>query len=526
MRNKRSLIFALFLVSATARINAQTQLIIDFNNLPAIPVHKVYPYGTRIQVKVTNINTFLYNISENRADSEYNTATPSLLSTLALPPFLTSQIPAAQAAPMIAMVQRAPAALPAAAFPHVIHQELLNNLHQIIYAEEELNKLVRLHNDCIGTSKDCDLSATAIIHAVTGKIQAAANGYNIPVGTISVMADDWQTQVISRIGTADISYQQMQEIYHHWQINYTDSSRTVLADRNSTLTEAKFKLAQLTDAAKGIKDPKKAAAAQQAVLAQQHVVDRAQASVNDHADDTKTRQQDEADLMTRAKTLITDIDGYLKNGNLYTLFADLKTINENNYAFYSETIHLKKDQTRLTFTVTSKQPLPCDKPNQATFNVILRPRGGLKIDFSSGIFISGGGASFAGNTYYYKPVTDSTSTIATPSVKNNLVVSLGALMHIYFRSPALIKPALSVGASLNTGATIYNLHAGPSLIIGNRNRLIFTGGITLRQSTLLDKAYNTTTVYTTALLPATVPTVNKFPVTGWFFSLTYDVSSL
>jgi len=523
---KKALACAICFAASVAIAKAQTTLSVDFSNLSAIQKHYVYPYGTKVQIKVINLNTFLYNISENRADSEYNTAIPGLLSALALPPFLTADLAAPANQAQVKAQRQALSDQSNATTKEDIHKEMLLNLRQIKLTEDQLNEMVSTHNSCVNISKDCNLKTSDIITKVIAEIVRTAGKYNIPQSTIENMSNQWLQEALAAITVADHSYIQMNELYERWKTKIVADNISAVQVKNAALTEAKFKLGQLTDALNGIKDPKKNAAAQQAVLAQQHVVDDAQATLNNQNDGTQTNQKNEQDLMTKAQTLITDIDGYQKNGTIYTLFNDFKTINASNYAFYSETIHLKKDETKLTFTVTSKQPLPCDNPNQTTFDVDLRPRGGLKVDFSSGIFISGGGSSFAGNTYYYKPVTDSASTIATPNVKSNLVLSLGALVHIYFRSPNLIKPALSVGASISTGATVYNLHVGPSLIIGNRNRLIATAGLTLRQSTLLDNTYNTNTVYSTSLLPATVPTVNKFPIAGWFFSLTYDISSL
>ena len=84
--------------------------------------------------------------------------------------------------------------------------------------------------------------------------------------------------------------------------------------------------------------------------------------------------------------------------------------------------------------------------------------------------------------------------------------------------------AFSPGLSTSAGFDQLNFHLGVSLIFGNKNRLLVTGGLTLRETKILDRNFDLDTAYETSALPESPPTISVFPKAGYFISLTYNFS--
>jgi len=183
--------------------------------------------------------------------------------------------------------------------------------------------------------------------------------------------------------------------------------------------------------------------------------------------------------------------------------------------------------------------------------------GGLKLDFSTGIFITGlSAASFTtgSQTFRYKDGTDKvdpqTGNITTTYngsliedtrkvvVKNkNYAIGSGVLAHAYWRSGTFANVGLTGGVFLNN-SQIQALFGG-SLMLGNLSRRFsLSGGIAMGNETVLsaenqkyfwngkDKIYNSKydlpSDYTETTSPATV---NHFKWNSWFVALTYNFAS-
>jgi hypothetical protein len=74
-------------------------------------------------------------------------------------------------------------------------------------------------------------------------------------------------------------------------------------------------------------------------------------------------------------------------------------------------------------------------------------------------------------------------------------------MHIYRRSGTNLNFAFSPGLSITTAFDGLNFHAGASAIIGSRQRLVLTLGMTFREAEVLDKHYQLNTIYPEDALP-------------------------
>ena len=260
------------------------------------------------------------------------------------------------------------------------------------------------------------------------------------------------------------------------------------------------------------------------VAKQEEKVARYDSEISAYKEDYSNSKKGDEDQVTNAKALVDEINKFKEDGKLYTLTDDIRKVNEANYSYYSETVKLKKDETKYTFTVTADGQMVCNKKNESKFEVKLRTVGGIKLDFSTGIFANFGKSEFLGKDYFFKPVNDTMSQISALHDSRKVLLGIGGLMHIYFRSPSNIKAGLSIGASTTTGFDVVNFHVGPTLILGDQERFCLTAGLTLKESKILSDDYKEGILYKKSLLPANIELVKKFPTTGFFFSLTYNLS--
>ena len=90
----------------------------------------------------------------------------------------------------------------------------------------------------------------------------------------------------------------------------------------------------------------------------------------------------------------------------------------------------------------------------------------------------------------------------------------------------MVKVGGSLGVSTTADFADLNFHAGPSLIIGDKDRFILTAGLTLKSSKVLDQGLDVDQVYNNLKLPDDVPTVSVFPKAGWFIGVSYNINLL
>lgn len=137
-----------------------------------------------------------------------------------------------------------------------------------------------------------------------------------------------------------------------------------------------------------------------------------------------------------------------------------------------------------------------------------------------------GNDDFIGRDVYYKPIDSATTMIKSKDGGKRLLLGIGALMHIYWRSESKVNWAISPGLSTSSAFDGLNFHLGGSVLFGGKDRLAITAGIVCREAKILDKEYELDKTYEKAKLPEAVPTIKVFPKFGGFFALTYNWSKL
>lgn len=208
-------------------------------------------------------------------------------------------------------------------------------------------------------------------------------------------------------------------------------------------------------------------------------------------------------------------------------------IDESNYFCSYTTGIIKDDADIISYQVvltpkTSENSILTPKPITNAFEV--RIRHGVKIDYSAGLFAN---LLLADNTYSILPYGDigpdgsfDSSIVQLNKSEDLFLPSVGALIHLYRRTPRDLKLSLSTGVSIsqNQAATYY---LGGSAIFGRTQRIIFSGGLAGKQVKTATNTFKPGTIL--AMNPQSVTSIDfldnsPFKV-GVFFGVTYNLST-
>ena len=221
-------------------------------------------------------------------------------------------------------------------------------------------------------------------------------------------------------------------------------------------------------------------------------------------------------------TLHKNIQAYENTGH-QELLDDYDAFTQSNYTYFIPPQALNKDLTVIKVNILPKDNVPCS-PIPRAYEISIRTKKGVKIDFSSGLFGTFGAKKFLDQTYRFEDLPgDSTLQVVQNKNKNSLYPGIGALMHIYIRNGSDFQPSLCFGISTRELDKV-NYHLGGSFIMGTAQRVILSGGLTLGKANLIADQYEVGQVIKKSGAPENVPTAN-YTRLGWFFSFTYNLAS-
>ncbi|MFY7936977.1 MAG: hypothetical protein ACOVOQ_06365 [Flavobacterium sp.] len=240
----------------------------------------------------------------------------------------------------------------------------------------------------------------------------------------------------------------------------------------------------------------------------------------------------------KSKLLIKNIN-YYKIINVTKLYNDIENFNmvgkkdlflsydyftESNWTYYVNPVAIDKDLTVISVTILPKEVLSCT-PQAKTYEINVKSINGVKIDFSTGLFLNFGGNNFRDQTYRYEDIEDNTDQqkIIRNDSKNVIFPSVGTLMHVYKRTASDFNVGLTFGLSTKDFEKL-NYHFGGSLILGSNKRFILSSGVTLTKANLISDNYYEGQIVNKATSPETIPT-SSFNRIGYFTSLTFNLTS-
>jgi hypothetical protein len=155
-----------------------------------------------------------------------------------------------------------------------------------------------------------------------------------------------------------------------------------------------------------------------------------------------------------------------------------------------------------------------------------RVRGGVKIDFSAGPFLSllkDEKFTTKDETFILTGSSGSDSTVTRRIIhkqgSGDFSYMFGSLMHIYLRSGALVNGSLSLGAAVSLDQRAV-LIAGGSLLLGRQQRFCINGGMAFSNVKRLAAPYSIGDAYEAS---GDVPLVEQY-LSGFVFGFSYNLS--
>ncbi len=234
---------------------------------------------------------------------------------------------------------------------------------------------------------------------------------------------------------------------------------------------------------------------------------------------------DKSDLdLSEFDGLVDDVKKFKQENKIEILISNLEKLSEAYFTYTTKPVTPKKDEIEINIDISAEK-LNCKRNVPVNYNQTYKIIGGLKIDFSTGVFFSMGSHDFKGRDLEYVPEgSDSTVIINDKNSNNALMISIGALAHFYRRTNKTTHLAFSPGVSTTLNFDAVNIHVGGSIIFGRENRGILTIGPVFRETKILRNGYGYNKEYLKKLLPDDPPTSNKFPAVGAFIAFTYNIS--
>lgn len=480
----------------------------DFENLKP-KYDTIVSYKHPIQIQLRNINRKIYKVEDAVSSEDFNVTLPDALKGIKLPTFIFNA-----PSPTMSSDEAKEAGFnePDVSILKDIDKIVELLVNGVQSRANRINEAVLFYNDIGHIAKNCADPSVTIVSLIKSKTIAFLYHKSVDpysrealssrlLDTLKFQPKNAKDNVIELKKDIDRYSKQMGEVLDEpiqgAQKNISENEEKLAVEKNATT----------------IKEMKK------------KIVDKNKslATYNLKKQELNKAVAEMEEKLKSASDIVANMAEFEKDDKLYAIYAAFQIyVNPKNYKYYSAIIIPDKDQVKLSLTITPKDLNECTAPDKRTTEIKLKVKGGLKVDVSTGVFFNFGDVDFLGNTFYYQKIDVNARKIITAKRNNNLMLSVGALLHIYKRSPAVFKLAGSVGVSTTSDFTDLNFHAGPSLIIGNENRFIFTAGITLKSSKVLARQLGLNTPYQMGDTPDDIPTVSVFPTVGWFIGGTYS----
>jgi hypothetical protein len=480
--------------------------------------HKLQ-YGRNYRYELINVNKFVYKKTEGKQEgTNFNTDMPDILKSIKLPAFATKKVSPKD-------------------------EEKSNNIIQSSYTQEQTHEGDESNiKECTCEDPDKLIKENKLINAFYTKMNAISNRIDSQKGKFITYKEinnelellffdtkkSWSAIEVKKIQTVqnntgitipsfDID-QQLSNYYYTLLVNTTenkDSVKLFYEQIATFLTKKKDCL---------IKDS--------LILFQQSRCIKPCPYTNDLKVLDSLRK-----CLTRIDKKIAELnDGFKEIEEIVNKMQEVKDekkitavqknydlLNRENFTLIIDEFKAEKDLHEIIFSTEAEEPLVLETKQKRTIRVQAVTVGGVKVDFSTGAFINFGKNDFIGPEYYYEKYQDTLQVIKEVERTRNLLLSIGALMHVYIRMNSYMKPALSFGVSSSVSFETLNFHTGISFLFGKpgkANRFIVSAGLTAREVSLLDKRFKLNVPDKN--YPETVPTSNNFPLWGGFFAVTYN----
>ena len=225
---------------------------------------------------------------------------------------------------------------------------------------------------------------------------------------------------------------------------------------------------------------------------------------------TQAKQQEKEDTVL-IDSIFQNAKKIYSSGNIVELAKLYQEIDKSRFNYYYFQAKPDADEIKLHISLVNKKD-----NNKEDITVPLIVTGGVKIDFSGGLFTS----NLANHEYISMPFYKNDSLSGYQLVKKFKPRSFGAAtyMHVYIRNRWIVNGAFSLGLGLDQDMNMH-IMPGLSLIMGNKQRLIISGGLDFSKIDMLSPNYSENTIYSKEIKPDYVKEY-RF---GWFVGISYNI---
>lgn len=467
---------------------------INFLDLNNMPKYKNVLHGHKYIMKIENINQSLFKLESTVNQQDFHTDLPGIFKDIKLPGYLNLALPNDPKDVVPNNVKYEPGVTPGD-YNSLINNNLtiINNSNKRIVATAVLsNNIKNLFSSCDKSYDDIKTELNSTVNSFLG-ISSSDN---------KILSSALKSFLETNIQNAVCSNEALDTLVPIYLNNSINGKIKANADEISKYEKENLNGKNPNDAKKiiGLKELK-----------------NNNESLNNYKDSLKA-------IVAKAIESISELKRFRDENKIQDLVNNFNLINYSNFTYMSEPIKVVSDELKFDIKITADKQIPCNTHPKISISETYKTTGGWKVDFSSGVFFNDGNQNFLGREIQYKPNNDSIVKIESKDGGKRLLLSVGALMHIYCRRGGNVNWAISPGLSTTTAFDGINFHLGGSAIFGGENRIVFTGGVVFRESKILDKNYNYNTQYLKKNMPDSPPTIKVFPCVGWFFSLTYNIS--
>jgi hypothetical protein len=218
------------------------------------------------------------------------------------------------------------------------------------------------------------------------------------------------------------------------------------------------------------------------------------------------------------------VDSILKNTNkINSLNIPMKIaslyykINEQSFSVYTFIPQPNADD--LIVNITAKPNSEFNKVNdEIKIEVPFNVKGGFKLDFSTGFFLS----NVANKEYVNKPnyINDSINGYYLfKSEDKSISYGLAGYMHAYWRNAANINVGLSLGVGIDQNTQV-KIMPGISILLGRKERFIINGGMVIGKIKELSNVQDVNHLYKEKVEPVYI---DSYKI-GCFVGISYNLS--
>lgn len=210
--------------------------------------------------------------------------------------------------------------------------------------------------------------------------------------------------------------------------------------------------------------------------------------------------------------------------------ALLSMAHEEFFTFISAPFIPFGDMVTFKVIIESADSASLTIDNRKTFELPIFTKHRFRFDFSTGLSFVGGLSNHVYRTTPY--LTDANTLESTDSLRvqenprnEKLKPIVCAFIHGGFDIGKQWKPLITLGASLNTeNFDISTIVLGMGAMLGRADRLIISGGLAFKKTSVIDPKYQVGKAYKKAnFANQEVPVLDQFK-TGWFFSVSYNLT--